>query len=99
MREATLRDFLIGKASAVEPSADIEGASSVGPDEATVEIYDEVGEFKLTNAHLRMILDAVLAGSLEPWTLEPIGSCIVASEFFSCHRDTPERVRAGVVQR
>ena len=99
MHEAVLRDFFLGRAQASALSSDLDGSIvSAGSDEASVIIHDEPGEFTVTAEHLVRVCDAVLATELEPWKLEAIGFCVVASDFFTFDRSTPDGERvAGVI--
>lgn len=98
MRENLLRDYFTGTASAAELSRDLE--RSLVQTSATVTrhpIVDMVGEFEVRPEHLVRLCDAVLAGHIEPWKLEPIGFCLIASDTFWWDGDTPdgERVAAA----
>jgi hypothetical protein len=98
MHEDVLKSFFLGRLQVAVLSSDLDGSIvASGPDEASVVIHDEVGEFTVTAQHLLRVCDAVIAGRLEPWKLEAIGFCIVASDFFTFDRSTPDGERVAEV--
>ena len=53
------------------------------------------GEFEVRSEHLVRLCDDVLAGAIEPWKLEPIGFCLVASDTFWWDGDTADGERVA----
>jgi hypothetical protein len=89
LREATLRDFFLGVASAEDLAADLAGALVPGGESVTFHPIVDMGEeFEVTPNHLVRLCDAVLAGLIAPDSLQAVGFCVVASDSFHW-ADTP----------
>ena len=84
MREATLRDFLLGLAPVERLALELGAATEqTGPSTRTIHIEDlEAGqEFEITAPMLVRLCDAVLRGELPGAFLEPIGFAVIASDY------------------
>jgi hypothetical protein len=90
MREAVLSDFFSGHLSVTELLADLVGTVTVRGDIHEHRISESEGSFEVVPAHLVRVCDAVLAGDLPPSTLEAIGFCLVASDYFKYDTDTQD---------
>ena len=98
MKEATLRDFFLGKVDAVVLGADVADAMvATGPRRRRHLIEDMAEGFAVNPGHLVRVCDAVLSGALEAPSLEPIGFCLTVSDTFSWDTDTPEGQRVAEV--
>jgi len=84
MHEKILRDFFLERATPEALSTDLEGSIVMkSPGEAGIRIVRlETGECRVTTQYLLRLCDAVSAGVLEPWKLEAVGFCLVASDYF-----------------
>ena len=83
MKEATLRDFLLGLVPAEKLASEAAVAiEHTGSETRRVHIEDlEDGEeFCITAPMLVRLCDAVLTGTLPPSALEPIGFAVIASD-------------------
>ncbi len=99
MHEEILRDFLLGEADASSFSQDLnDSIVTKGPNEAGVRIVDlGDGDHTVTAEQLIKVCEAVEAGGLEPWKLEAIGFCLVASDYFQWDRAAPDGKLVGDV--
>lgn len=99
MHEKTLRDFFLDRTGPEDLSRDLEGSISMkGPNEAAVTIVRlGDGDFRVTSEQLLKVCDAVASGVLEPWKLEAVGFCLVASDYFQWDHDDFDGNRAGEV--
>jgi hypothetical protein len=99
MCEHILRDFFLGRLDATALSRDLEGTMvRRGPEEAGIRIVDLPGGLHpLTAEQLVRVCDAVERGLLEPWKLEAIGFCLLASEHFTWQPSTGEGSRVSQV--
>lgn len=98
MKEATLRDFFLGRVDGIVLAADMVGALvTAGPNERRHPIEDMVEGFTVNPGHLVRVCDAVLSGAIDAASLQPIGFCLVASDAFSWHADTAEGQRVAEV--
>jgi hypothetical protein len=97
MHEQVLLDFFLGRADAAALSRDLEDSIIMtGPNEAGVRIVDlQAGNHVVTSGQLLQVCDAVAAGILDPWKLEAIGFCLVASEHFEWDRSTMDGARVA----
>jgi hypothetical protein len=94
MHEETLRDFFTGTATAQQLVDDLKG-SLVQRGHVTKHcIVDMSEDFHVAAHHLLRLCDAVLAGQVEPQSLQAIGFCLQASGSFFWDSDEPggERV-------
>jgi hypothetical protein len=94
MHERILRDYFAGAATATDLARDIlaQPAQRSG-DVVRQRIVDMGEEFRVTVKHAVQLCDAVLAGELEPWMLEPIAFCLIASDHFDWDAESPESER------
>jgi hypothetical protein len=98
MNESILRDFFLSSTTAAELSADLEGSLvQSSRDVIRHPIVDMDEEFEVRPEHLLLLCDAVLAGQIEPWKLQAVGFCLVASDQFYWDGDSPEGDRVGEV--
>lgn len=99
MHEKTLRDFFLDRTSAEALSRDLDGSIVMkGKNEAGIKLsLLGDGNFELTPEHLLRICDAVKKGVIEPWKLEAIGFCLVASDYFEWDAEVPEQARVNEV--
>jgi hypothetical protein len=99
MREHVLLDFFRGRLDATALSRDLEGSIvRVGHDQAGVRIVDlPGGEHEVTAEGLVRVCDAVERRLLDPWMLEAIGFCLLASDHFRWDPGTPDGARVAIV--
>jgi len=92
MREEILRDFLLGRVDSETFSEDLDNSiAMVGPNEAGVSIARlGDGAFHVTAEQLVRVCDAVSSGVVEPWKLEAVGFCLVASDYFQFEAADPD---------
>ena len=95
MKEAVLRAFLTGRASAQELAADVADAwdrrtDSAGTIFSRLRSVSTSGEFELRPDHLLRLLDAVTAGQLDLDALDAIAFCLEASDGFVWDADKTE---------
>jgi len=90
MHEAVLRDYLLGAADVVALRADLQGAvTQTSYDVFSQHVVNMATDFDVTAGHLVDLCDAVLAGHLPPPDLSVIAFCLVTSEHFQWHTETP----------
>lgn len=96
MREDLLRDYFTGSATAAALSRDLED-SMVSSSSQVIEhpIVDMQGEFEVRCGHLVRLCGDVLDGHIDPWQLQPIAFCLVASDAFWWDGDTPDGARVA----
>ena len=83
MREIVLRDFFLGRTTALELGRDLLGSTKkVGPISFVIEIEDMEDEFAVTREMLVSLCDTVLSGQLPPQDLSAIGFALLASDSF-----------------
>jgi hypothetical protein len=89
MREATLREFFLGRASAAELVKQLPGSTSqldVGV--TSLHLIPMESEFDVTPEMAVMLCDAALRGELKPEELATIAFAIVGSDHF-CFEGRP----------
>jgi hypothetical protein len=83
MHESTLRDYFLGRASAIELKNDLEGTAVGTPhDVSSFRVVPMDSEFNVSAEHLVSLCDAVLAERLDANDLEILGFCLEASDNF-----------------
>src|SRR5580700_11118686 len=83
MRETVLRDFFLGRTTALELGGDVLGSTKkVGRISFEIEIEDMEDEFVVTREMLVSLCDTVLSGHLPPHDLAAIGFALLASGRF-----------------
>lgn len=90
MREAVLRDFFLGKATAVNLRADLNAAvigDGMMQRQAIVEMPDD---YLVTCQDLLKLCDVILAKDLPSGALENIAFCLIASDHFEWDSDDPD---------
>jgi hypothetical protein len=99
MHERILRDFFLGHVDGGALSEDLsDSIVQMGSNETGIGIIDlQDGEHNVTPEDLLKVCDSVLQGQVEPWKLEPIGFCLIASDYFCCQADSPSGSRAARV--
>jgi hypothetical protein len=98
MREAVLRDFFEGRLSAASLTRDLYGALVTENSRVTRHrIVDMAEEFEVRPAHLIMLCNAVLDGTVPIEQLKAIGFCLVASDAFHWDTNCPDGERVAEV--
>jgi len=82
MHEATLRAFFEGNCSVANLRQDLSGSVTTEGKVARYLIVELDAEFEVRAHHLADLCEAVLAGELDPSSLETIGFCLCASDCF-----------------
>jgi hypothetical protein len=96
MNESVLREFFIGRATGRELAADLEDSLVRSTAQSTYHpIEDMDDEFQVRSEHLIRLCDAILAGEIDPWKLQPIGFCLIASDAFEWDGNTDDGNRVG----
>ena len=89
MQEQVLRDFFEGRCSAVELSRDLDGSLvPASPQITKYPVVDMDSDLEVKPEYLLRVCEAVIAGAIEPWKLQAIGFCLVASDRFHWDGDT-----------
>ena len=97
MHEETLRDFLIGTATAHQLVDDLEGSLVQRGHVTEHPIVNMPDDFHVAAHHLLRLCDAVLAGQIDPAHLQAIGFCLQASDSFFWDSDEPAGDRVSEV--
>jgi hypothetical protein len=83
MHESTLRDYFLGRSSAIELKNDIEGtAVRTSHDVTSYTVVPMDSEFIVSAEHMVSLCDAVLSERLDAGDLEILGFCLEASDNF-----------------
>jgi len=82
MHEATLRAFFEGNCSVAVLRQDLSGSVNTEGKVSRYLIVDMDAEFEVRSHHLANLCEALLAGELDPNSLETIGFCLCASDCF-----------------
>src|SRR5215204_3176019 len=84
MHESTLRNYFLGRASAIELKNDLEGTAVRTSHLVTsYKVVPMDSEFDVSAEHLVSLCDAVLSERLDAEDLEILGFCLEASENFT----------------
>ena len=88
MHESVLRDYFLGVIDESLLNEDLEGSVvRRSHDGKSFHIDDMESEFRVDPGHLVKLCDAVLSGKLEAKSLELIGFCLAASDYFFWEED------------
>jgi hypothetical protein len=82
MHESVLRDFFTGVADVSALRNDLIGTLTVTEQALEYDVVKMAPSFRVTPKHLVRLCDAIVAGSLPPDILQPIGLCIIRSDQF-----------------
>ncbi len=99
MKEELLKNFFEGIISIDDLRADLVGAVQ-SESQGTIlryPIVDMDEEYTVTCQHLISLCDAVLDNHLSPETLEPLGFCMMASDYFEWDSDTDDGDRVSLM--
>jgi len=97
MREQILREFFVGKTSAIKLARDVSGSvARLSQVASEVRIIDMDADFEVTRPMLVALCDAVLQGEFPPLELKTVGFALMASERFRWDGDKDD-VLASVI--
>ena len=91
MKEAVLKEFFMGRASATELADDLEGSKKrTGQDVFSISVEDIKEEFHIEPPHLISVCDAFLKEKINEENIEVIGFALMASDTFTWDNKTEE---------